>query len=488
MSPDTGKSKLLKHSTIYAIGNISRQLVGFIMLPVYTRFLTPGDYGVIGLLMFAVTLLESAFGARLTQAMPKYYYQQPNESAKNAVVSTALIITCLVSLLTTLGIYFFRETSSIALFGTAQFSTAIGLYGLQLIISAVEAYGLVYIRILQKPFLFITFNLCKLAVQLCLNIWFVVHLELGVMGVVYSSVLSSLIFALFIGAYTLARTGLGFNLALAKQMLIFSWPLWLSGLAIFYASASSRYYIRLFSSLGEVGLFELASKFTAILIMFLWQPFSQFWETERFKIYGQEDAEDIYNKVYAGMATLMAIGTLCISSFADPVIRIMADAEFHAASKATPLLTIGAMFSSLATFFNFSFLVKEKTPWISKNNFLIAGAVTLLYFLLTPLFGYLGAAAALCFVQVLQFLWVFHVSKKIYDMKIKLTRSLPSLTIAVVASLAIGMTSWSENLISDIAIRCALCTAAIMVLMSTSADFREMAQNYIGGKLNGRIK
>lgn len=468
------QNRLLKHSTIYAIGNISRQLVGFIMLPVYTRFLTPADYGVIGLLSFAIILLEGALGARLTQAMPKYYYQQTNDSDRKSVVSTALIITALVSLVTSIAIFAFQDAGSSVLFGTSQFSLAVGLYGFQLLIGAVEGYGLTYVRILQKPILFISFTLAKLVVQLSLNIWFVVYLEMGVMGVVYSSVTSALLFALFIGAYTIAHTGIRFNWPLGKQMLLFSWPLWFSGMAIFYVGASSRYYIRLFSSLSEVGLFELASKFTAILIMVLWQPFSQFWETERFKIHGEANPEITYNKVFSGIMALMAVGTVGVSAFAEPVIRIMSGIEFHAASKAVPLLTIGAMFSSLATFFNFSFLLKEKTSWILRNNVSMAGLVTLLYLSLTPMLGYMGAAIALCIVQVVQFFWAFIASKKIYDMQITIMKNIPTLAICAFASIAIGSISWSNSILLDIGIRIALCGVTVIALLGTSKSLREM--------------
>jgi O-antigen/teichoic acid export membrane protein len=299
------------------------------------------------------------------------------------------------------------------------------------------------------------------------------------MGVVYSSVSSAGLFAIFIAAYTIKHTGIRFDWRLGKQMLIFSWPLWLSGLAIFYAGASSRYYIRLFSSLSEVGLFELASKFTAILIMILWQPFSQFWETERFKIYNQGNQEAIYEKVFSSICTLMAIGTLGVSVFAAPVIHLMADQGFHAASQATPLLTIGATFSSLATFFNFSFLVKEKTLWISKNNFLIAGLVTLLYLALTPFFGYLGAATAICVAQVIQFFWVFHISKKTYDMKIKIAPHMFMLGMVSAASMFIGMTTWSESLIVDIFFRSGLVLGTLLIIYCVLPNFRESLQAFL---------
>jgi O-antigen/teichoic acid export membrane protein len=38
---------LVKDSAVYAVGTIASRLVGFIMIPVYTRVLTPADYGII---------------------------------------------------------------------------------------------------------------------------------------------------------------------------------------------------------------------------------------------------------------------------------------------------------------------------------------------------------------------------------------------------------------------------------------------------------
>lgn len=43
--------RLFKHTSLYAIGGVAGQITGFIMLSIYTRYLTPADYGVIGLIL-----------------------------------------------------------------------------------------------------------------------------------------------------------------------------------------------------------------------------------------------------------------------------------------------------------------------------------------------------------------------------------------------------------------------------------------------------
>src|SRR5690348_1942012 len=104
--------RLPRDPTIYAIGNILRRLVGFVMLPIYTRYLTPADYGVVGLLTFAMAIMEPLFGARLVEAMPKYYFECEVGERRNSVVSTALLVTGVISTVTAVISFLLRTYSS----------------------------------------------------------------------------------------------------------------------------------------------------------------------------------------------------------------------------------------------------------------------------------------------------------------------------------------------------------------------------------------
>ena len=251
-------SKFLKHSGIYTIGQMAGSLVGFLMLPIYTRYLTPADYGVVGLMIFTISLIEGLLGARLAHALPKFYYDQENEKNSNAVVSTAFIITGSISTVIMFTTYFLSESIAITLFDTETFKDIVSLFAILLLTQAVESYGLTYIRIKQKPLLFVIISFSKLLIQLSLNILLVVYLELGVLGVALSSAISSCFFAIILGSYTLYHTGVRIHIPTGKQMIVFCWPLWLAGVASVYVSSSNRYFIKLFGSLDEVGLFELA--------------------------------------------------------------------------------------------------------------------------------------------------------------------------------------------------------------------------------------
>ena len=46
-------NKLVSHTSIYMLGDVLRYSVSLVMLPIYTRYLTPADYGVVELLINA---------------------------------------------------------------------------------------------------------------------------------------------------------------------------------------------------------------------------------------------------------------------------------------------------------------------------------------------------------------------------------------------------------------------------------------------------
>lgn len=468
MTASTSTGRLVKHSTIYAFGNISRQLVGFLMLPVYTRFLTPADYGVVGLLTFAMSIMEPFFGARLGEAMPKFYFDelQRKSQRENTVISTAFIVTSVVSAATSVIVFLIQAPASQLLFGSTEYALAVGIFGFQILTQAVEYYGLTYIRIQQRPYMFIAITLSKLCLQLFLNVLLVVHMKLGVMGVVYSAAISSTTYALGLTAYVLWRTGYRFDYSIARKMLIFSWPLWFAGLASLYLLSSNRYYIRIFSSLDEVGLYELAAKFSIILLLVVWQPFSQFWETERFRYYQSPNAAAEFRGVFRGISMLLVVAALGISIFAKPVIELMAAPTFHDASLCVPLLTLAWLFNCLILFCNFSFFVTEKTHLISRNTYVAAVLVTIFNVVLIPHYGELGAATSLAVALALQFGLVVYAAKPNFDMQLDL-KGLAVLIAGGTAAYVLANHVFAQsNIVYDIVVKILVYCAFVALLLA----------------------
>ena len=191
----------VKHVVLYGFGTTVRRLIGFIMLPVYTRYLSPADYGIISLLTVSILIVDILLGARFGSAIQKFYYENKEQSERNLVVSTSLYISILFSTFGAGLIFSNSEIISYLLFGDNGKAIYVKTLCFLSVTAVVENYGLIYIRLQERPVLFVTISLTKMFVQLLLNILLVVQYELGVMGVLISSVVSSSIYCVCLGIY-----------------------------------------------------------------------------------------------------------------------------------------------------------------------------------------------------------------------------------------------------------------------------------------------
>ena len=408
--------RMLKSSSIYGISGILRNLVGFLMLPIYTRYLTPEDYGVVSLMLFFISFVEITLGARLGLATVKFFHDQEEERSRKEVVASALLLTSIISLFLSLGIFVFSTPVSNLVFGEADLAIIVSIFSVLVTTQAIESTGLDLIRIRNRVWWYFSYSVAKLVAQLVLNIVFVVVLELGVLGVAISSATSAVFFAVIMFFITVKDVGLRFNRIIAKSMFIFCAPLWVSGLVSLYIGSSNRYWMRIYSSLDDIGFFAFAERLASVLVMLLWQPFYQYWSVERFRIKDRPDIISIQNNTFIFSALVLMIAALGLSLFADVIVWIIASEKFRSASYAVPFIALAYVLNCLTSFFNFSFEAKARTIVITKITNIVAVLITLLNFLLIPLYGFVGAAAALSLTSLLRFYISHHYSKDVLNL------------------------------------------------------------------------
>ena len=392
-----------------------RHVVGFAMLPIYTRFLSPADYGVLALLTLGLALLEPVFGARLSVALPKFYFESQDEKAKRAIVWTALSLTGLVSAIGVLLLIVFRSFGSVALFGDQNYAAAFGIFALNLLTRPLEDTGMMYLRIHERSGMFLIVSILKLALQLLLNLVLVVYLEKGVVGAIVSGVISSLAIGGALTAYIAVCEVPTFDLSIMWKMLQFSWPLWISGFGGLYVGSSGGMYLRIFESLPDVGRLELALKFATAVTMLVWNPFSQQWVPMSYRIYREGNSAARFQVAFVSVSAAMVIGGLGVSIFARYVIGVMAAKPFYAAASAVPLLTLGFIFNDLRSFFNFGFFVTDNTKLGSLCQYVMGAAITVGYLVLIPRFGLMGAAGSQCVAFFVGFIYTATLSRRFFD-------------------------------------------------------------------------
>jgi O-antigen/teichoic acid export membrane protein len=406
---------LSKHTLIYGVGIVIGKAVSFIMLPIYTRCLTPVDYGILELLEMTIDVIAMIAGIGLAAGVFKFYSEYENPEDKKEVISTVAIMMMIISSITGILGFIFSNNISQLIFGRVNNSLYFKLFIIIYFLQSVSIIPLLFIRAIQNSKLFVLISLIKLSMLFPLNVYFVVILKMNVIGVIYSTLLTSFVIGLYLSIYIFRKTGFRFSISKCKRLIKFGYPLVFWSLGNFVLTFSDRYFLNNFYDLKTVGIYALAYKFGFLLTALAYVPFGQIWEPQRFEIVKQENAPLIFKKVFLYLNIILISMSLIIAIFVKDILTIMADPSYLEAYKIVPIILFAYILWTWTAFCNFGLLLKEKTNLNALSAVIAVVSVVLLNFLLIPKYGAYGAAWATFGAFLIRFTVVFILSQKYYS-------------------------------------------------------------------------
>jgi len=409
---------MVSHTSIYMFGDILRYSVSVIMIPIYTRYLTPEDYGVVELLSMLIDFTSIIFGARAGQAVFRFYCTAETEQDKKFVITSALFLGVILNGLGAATVSLLSEPLSVAIFSDPSFKTYIALFAITIFLTPLIQIPFTYIRARQKPWTFLMFSLGRLSLQLALNIYFVVHLEMHVAGVIYSAVISGSITAALLMVYTLPKTGIRPSRAACQNLFSFSMPLKIASIATFYMTFGDRYVLNMYTNLSQVGIYALGYKFGFIFILLSWTPFEKMWDTQKYAIFKNPGAKKTYQTTFLYISSLLLFLGLGISLFTKDLLKVMSDPAFLDAYKIVPIIILAYIFQAWTKFCNLGILLNNKTMQIAYAEVIAAAVITAAYFTLIPIYGIYGAAWATVIGFAARFYWTNRKAKQLFDMEL----------------------------------------------------------------------
>lgn len=482
MEQKAKKGKMLNHSAIYALGIFIQYSTSIVMMPIYTRYLTPQDYGVADLLALGVEVVGLIIGVISAEAIFRFYFEKDDAQHKRSVAFTVFLVSLLINLVGYLFIYFTAVYSSSYLFEGTNISNGVALvriYGATLIFQVLTAIPMAYIRAQQKPVLFVMFSVLRLVLAVACNIYFIVYQELHVVGVIYAVFTFSAIHGAILFTYMISKTGITFSGSLARKALSFSWPLMLSSFALFLVTYADRLFIKHYVDLTAVGLYSLAYKFGFIFIAVSWAPFSQMWESQRYIVAKQANAQEIFRYTFRMTQSFVLICAAGLSIFAQDILRILAGSEFQEAYRLIGIIVFAYVFNIWSQYCMFGILYSKKTIYKSYADWLTLFFTLILYFFLIPKWGAMGAAVATYISLLLRFLLLNYWSNKFFDMSLDWPRTI---LISVLAYLVYGISFYIEApIMISLALNASLLFGFMVMVwfIGFSIQDRERVTDYI---------
>ena len=405
---DNKLGSLAKQTAIYGLSSIVGRFLNYLLVPIHTHRMAAesGGYGIVTNL-YAYTALLLVI---LTFGMETTFFRFSNKENVNPdkAFSTAGLSVGLVALIFLILVSLFLKPIA----GALDYALHPEFVEIMAIIVAFDAFQSILfarLRYENRPIKFMTLKLSFIVLSLLLNLfifylapslkdhypgmmeWYHASYQVGYIFIA-NLICTTLVFSGFVPEIKKLRSGI--DLKLLKQMLKYTWPILLLGLAgILNQVADKIVFKKIVPGIeGEeqLGIYGACVKIAMIMAM-ITQAFRYAYEP--FVFGGKRDTEDKATQAkvmkYFIIFTLLAF--LAVVMYM-PILKYIIKSDYWEGLRVVPIVMMAEIFMGI--YFNLSFWYKltDETWWGA--IFSAIGCVVLLAinFIFVPKYGYMACA------------------------------------------------------------------------------------------------
>lgn len=409
-------SNQIKNSFIYLLPVIASNLIPILTLPIFTRILTPGDYGVWALAQVYAIFLNGVANFGLTVGYERNFFEHKKTKDVSGLLYSTLLFVITAFIICGCFTYLFKYQLSRWIIGSPEHAAilfwsycATGIVGL-------KTYFLTYYKNTEnaKPFVWFTINESLLAVLF--SLFMVAYLRIGVIGLVWGQLLASLIIFSLLTFRFVRLLPISFNAALLKDSLKLSVPLTPRIFFGVIGSQFDKYMIGLLNTVGGVGVYNIGQKvgyvvfayMTAIQNVFSPQVYKRMFEL------GKDGGVSVGRYLTPFLYISIAIGLL-ISLFSEEIIFILTPESYHDATYIVMILSMlyGSYFFGKQP----QLIYAKKTHITSMLTLVSIGLNVAINIPFILKWGAIGAAWATLTAGLVSGIISFIISQRYYEIK-----------------------------------------------------------------------
>tara|TARA_Y100000590_G_C15734977_1_gene1018255 strand:+ start:188 stop:1645 length:1458 start_codon:yes stop_codon:yes gene_type:complete len=417
----------------YSISAYFLALLGFITLPFYTRFLTPGDYGILAIFLVYGTTVCTFFSFGLSNATSRYFFKYGNSDYFKKLNFTNFIIIIFSLLLTAfIGSNLSKLISKILFVNRVEaeilnLSLIFGSLGiLQSFLS-----GLLIAQ--QRSSIYSKIVIFGAIVEVSLSIIMILSFDLTYFARIYSLIIMQVMMLVLLIILQRNYFKTNFSIKSLKESLKFSLPSLPKEIIGLVEESLNKIMLANLQTISSLGYYQVGinlSKHNSKLIKTVsraWGPvFYNYAEGS-----GQNKKQKIVGKYYE-VIFLYALTTSFFIAFSEELIKILTTVDFYPAMYIVPLAVLNIFFiQSLTT------ISKAQIGFSEKMVYLLPGAIIALivHFSLNlffiPIYGPIGAVLSGIIAAIISNLITFYYGQKLYPLKIYYKSLISIVTIII---------------------------------------------------------
>ncbi|MGD6816614.1 lipopolysaccharide biosynthesis protein [Metabacillus sp. 113a] len=400
---------MLKNTIIYTIGTMLPKLIVFIMLPIYMKYLSPEEYGLVQTINALVSVLSIFYLTSLRTSVTRSYIDYENDDEKQGFILSVFLFLIAFSTLLSWVLLNLEVFITPYLFNNIPSDPYFGYMILLSFLSVFPTIPLTLLRIKEQPVKYVTFNAVETILIVILTIYLLIEKNMGAVGSLQAIIYARFLMGIFYIIYLFKFTRLKFReckLVYITSSLALAIPLIPHFLAGWINSVGDRVLIERYLNLFELGIYSIGSQFN-IGLMMLVTSFNMAYSPKFFKLLKKNQLKQNY---YSKIFETVVLALLILSLFGLILIPFFIN-NFGGESYKSSYLFVWFLFGGTIWHLGYILSVSSLIYYKKMKNVAIITVITaisniILNLLFIPLIGITGAAIAAYIAYFFEFYFV----------------------------------------------------------------------------------
>jgi O-antigen/teichoic acid export membrane protein len=380
---------------IFGIGSVVNSAFGLVLVPVYSRKLNAGDFGVLSLLTVTLTLVTIVLKFGLNHAFFRHYYETDDPEHRRKIVGSTLIFLLVSSAIATILLWMAAPLATSIIFkGDQSRATLVRFVFLICFFEVVSVIPDSILRANFKSAQYSALNITAFVFQLVVIVYLVVGVRASVENVLIGRLIGAAFETLLFYSVVYRDLSLKFSARELRGLLAFGAPLIFGQVSFHLFMMIDRFFLERYARESDVGAYAMANTLVSVVTILVTVPFSQVWTVMRFSVMNEEGAEEYYSRVLTYILFVSMFFALCVSAVAGDGLTLFSLKGYWRAGAIIPLLGLAAVLDCASRVVNVGITLKKRTIFAPIVIIVALGVNVGLNFWLIPRYRIMGATVS----------------------------------------------------------------------------------------------
>ncbi len=414
-----GRIKSLASDTmIYGVFTVVGRFLTFMLTPIYSNYLSRVTVGDISFFFSIIAFINIIYAFGMETAFFRFFAKEDDDKTKK-VFTAAYMMILLISAIFSSIIYLFAEQLAPSLSELPNAVTLVRLGALLPFLDSLLVIPLAMLRMTRQPKRFALVRFLMVILAVALNMFFIIQLQWGAVGVFYAQIISSIFGIALLAKDIIKYLLIKIEKKLLKEMLRFGLPTIPATLSGMILQVVNIPILKQLTNPETVALYAINNRLGIPMLLFV-SVFIYAWKPFYLSRYKDEDAKPLFARVLTYFTFSSALIFLGIGFFVQYIVMLpfvggkFINPVYWSGLGIVPIVMFSYFLNGVFNNFAAGFHITKKTDYLPLAIGIAAVLNIILNYVLIPHFNIWGSVFATLISYFVSVVIIYLFSRKIY--------------------------------------------------------------------------